>query len=175
MGVLAPREPQRNTAGSAAAQRSTRASSCGEPAGRSPPSTPMKGRPVDAAAPVPVNDPPPSRASLASLARARRGPQKNCPSPAAATTWAILMIRLAVAQFLFPRAYPAGMGTSAAELGICGTGRLPRACAPPRDSATAPPTPTVGLPAGLSATEPAAQTADAAATGSGPRWPRLLR
>src|SRR5262249_41955567 len=115
----------------------------------------------------------------ARVAAARRGPRRTAPSravaAAAATTWAILMIRLAVAQFLFPRAYPAGMGTSAAELGICGTGRLPRACAPPRDSATAPPTPTVGLPAGLSATEPAAQTADAAATGSGPRWPRLLR
>ena len=75
----------------------------------------MRGWPVDEAAAAPSKDPPPSRALLASLARARLSPQKNWPRPAivaaATTTWAILMIRLTVTQFIFSRAYPPEIGT----------------------------------------------------------------
>ena len=54
------------------------------------------------------HDPRASRASLASAAPARLGPQNNWPRPAivvaAAKTWAILMIRLTVTQFILARA-----------------------------------------------------------------------
>ena len=60
----------------------------------------MRGWPADEAALALGKDPPPRRALLASLARARLGPLNNWPRraivAAASTTWAILMIRLTV-------------------------------------------------------------------------------
>ena len=56
---------------------------------------------------------------LASAASARRGPQKNWPRQAivaaATTTWAILMIRLTVTQFILTCVCPPPIVTCAAE------------------------------------------------------------
>jgi hypothetical protein len=116
MGVLGTAPATAQKARPARAKGLLEANRCSEPTGQSAQNMPVKrGWYLDRSARAPVNDLRASRASQASAAPARLGPQKNWPRPAimaaAATTWAILMIRLTVTHFILARAYPPGIGT----------------------------------------------------------------